>query len=200
MRHVARHGLTPAEVAEAFADPQRREVSARDVHSEERHALLGATLDGRVLLVVYTWRAEIFGSSPLGTLVERSGFCTARKQPMPRKKMLPVERTDIPDFANEDEEDRFWATHELGPGLLSEMRPNGDRRLPSPDEVRAHLERTRSSAHIHERSQPIAIRWDVDMLRRLRALAARKHVGYQTLMKQFVGERLYEEEKREGLL
>ena len=35
---------------------------------------------------------------------------------------------------------------------------------------------------------------------RLRVLAARKHMRYQTLLKQFVVERLYEEEKRQGLV
>ena len=42
---------------------------------------------------------------------------------------------------------------------------------------------------------------DADVLTRLRALAARrKNTGYQTLLKTFVAERLYEEEKREGLV
>jgi hypothetical protein len=45
-----------------------------------------------------------------------------------------------------------------------------------------------------------AIRFDADMLTRLRALAARRNTGYQTLLKTFVAERLYEEEKREGLV
>lgn len=33
-----------------------------------------------------------------------------------------------------------------------------------------------------------------------KAVAARQYIGYQTLLKQFVTERLYEEEKREGLV
>ena len=39
-----------------------------------------------------------------------------------------------------------------------------------------------------------------DALQRLRALARKKGKGYQTLLKEFVIERLYEEEKREGLV
>ena len=35
---------------------------------------------------------------------------------------------------------------------------------------------------------------------RIKVLAARRHKGYQTLLKEFVIERLYEEEKREGLV
>jgi len=37
-------------------------------------------------------------------------------------------------------------------------------------------------------------------LRRVKALAARRGKGYQTLLKEFVVERLYEEERREGLI
>jgi hypothetical protein len=34
----------------------------------------------------------------------------------------------------------------------------------------------------------------------MKALAHRRHKGYQTQLKEFVVERLYEEEKREGLI
>lgn len=38
------------------------------------------------------------------------------------------------------------------------------------------------------------------MEKRLKHVAALKRVPYQTLLKQFVGERLYEEEKRLGVV
>lgn len=47
---------------------------------------------------------------------------------------------------------------------------------------------------------PCPIRFDQDTIKRLQAVAAKKHKGYQTLLKEFVAERLYEEEKREGML
>ena len=101
---------------------------------------------------------------------------------------LVVERReDIPAFSSEEEEHRFWSTHTLGEALLDELKPvplEGDGILPP----------ARSSG------RPISLRLESDVLRRLRALAARKHVGYQTLLKTFVAERLYEEEKREGLV
>jgi hypothetical protein len=50
------------------------------------------------------------------------------------------------------------------------------------------------------RSQTIGVHLEADVLKRIRALAARKKVDYQTLLRAFVLERLYEEEKREGLL
>jgi hypothetical protein len=51
-----------------------------------------------------------------------------------------------------------------------------------------------------DRTTPIAIRFDQFTLKRLKALAKLRNTGYQTLLKQFVVERLYEEEKREGII
>jgi len=50
------------------------------------------------------------------------------------------------------------------------------------------------------RTTPIAIRFDQFTLKRLKALATLRNTGYQTLLKEFVVERLYEEEKREGII
>jgi hypothetical protein len=50
------------------------------------------------------------------------------------------------------------------------------------------------------RTTPIAIRFDQFTLKRLKALAALRNTGYQTLLKEFVIERLYEEEKRDGTI
>jgi hypothetical protein len=50
------------------------------------------------------------------------------------------------------------------------------------------------------RTTPVAIRFDQFTLMRLKALAALRNTGYQTLLKEFVVERLYEEEKREGII
>ena len=50
------------------------------------------------------------------------------------------------------------------------------------------------------RTTPIAVRFDRFTLKRLRVLAALRNTGYQTLLKEFVVERLYEEEKREGII
>ena len=50
------------------------------------------------------------------------------------------------------------------------------------------------------RTTPIAVRFDQFTLKRLKALAALRNTGYQTLLKEFVVERLYEEEKREGII
>lgn len=101
-----------------------------------------------------------------------------------RQQMEIVERlSDIPAFTNEDEEARYWAAHSLGDGILDQMGPVEDDFLPPP----------------RSRTKPVPIRFSDDTLRRAKVLAERRNVGYQTLLKEFVIERLYEEEKREGL-
>jgi hypothetical protein len=50
------------------------------------------------------------------------------------------------------------------------------------------------------RTKPIAVRLDQFTLDRLKALAALHNTGYQTLLKQFVVERVYEEERRAGII
>lgn len=50
------------------------------------------------------------------------------------------------------------------------------------------------------RTRPVAVRFDEDVISRLKALARARGKGYQTMLKEFVVERLYEEEKREGVI
>ena len=67
------------------------------------------------------------------------------------------------------------------------------------DAARARLDASRGTAP-PKQPAPISLRLEADTVRRLRALAAKKGTKYQTLLKTFVQERLYEEEKREGLV
>jgi CopG antitoxin of type II toxin-antitoxin system len=103
-----------------------------------------------------------------------------------RHIMLPVKR-DAPrsvrqargvfssHFATEDEEHRYWATHTLSKALLNQMGPVEDGFLPPP----------------RPRTKPVPIRFSDDIIQRAKVLAARRHIGYQTLLKEFVIERLY---------
>jgi uncharacterized protein (DUF4415 family) len=91
---------------------------------------------------------------------------------------------DIPAFSSEADERAYWATHTLGQGMIDRLRPAR--------EVDPHLPPPRPP------SSPVTIRLNADVLHRLRRLAAARGIGYQTLLKQFVTERLYEEERRAG--
>ena len=91
---------------------------------------------------------------------------------------------EIPSFANERDEQEFWATHALSEEMLESFGTPEEGVLPPP----------RTTA------RPVSIRIDPDTLARLKVVAEKKHKGYQTLLKEFVTERLYEEEKRLGII
>ncbi|HKE93907.1 MAG TPA: hypothetical protein VKB34_06355 [Povalibacter sp.] len=97
----------------------------------------------------------------------------------------------VPPFADDAEEAEWWATHDVD-GDWTPGRPDN---LPSPEEFR----RAREQRTGPRRAQPVLVRFDADILDRVRAMADRKGTGYQTLLKRFVTERLYEEEKLEGI-
>lgn len=101
------------------------------------------------------------------------------------EKLVPLtDPSQIPDNMTEEEARRFWDTHEVTETFLQKAEQADD--LPATCAPTA--------------SQSINVRLETNTLKRLKELAARKQVGYQTLLKSFVTERLYEEEKREGLL
>jgi hypothetical protein len=76
----------------------------------------------------------------------------------------------------------------LDPEIFLEQEARRERVLRMQDKIRPG------------RTRPVAIRFDEFTLKRLRALAALRNTGYQTLLKEFVVERLYEEEKRQGII
>ena len=99
-------------------------------------------------------------------------------------KLIPVSREeDIPQSMTEAEEQQFWAIHSLAGKLLEGFGPPPPGLIPP-----------------RPRTTPVAVRFDQDVIARLKTVAEKKHMGYQTLLKEFVAERLYEEEKREGIL
>ncbi len=131
--------------------------------------------------------------------------------------------SEIPQGMSEAEEARFWEEHEFGDSIAFHRPSADDPELPPPrersvtldlpEEVLEKLREVVQERGISvrrllrtleepkpKRSGPIAVRFEDDTVTRLKVLAERKGMGYQTLLKAFVQERLYEEEKREGLL
>jgi predicted DNA binding CopG/RHH family protein len=101
-------------------------------------------------------------------------------QPMMTVKSL----NEIPHFNSEQEEAAYWQTHALSQVLWDTLQPASEEDLPPP----------------RPRTRSVAVRFDDSTLQRMKVLARHRHKGYQTLLKEFVMERLYEEEKREGLV
>ena len=98
---------------------------------------------------------------------------------------------EVPEFKIEREEREFWGSHRLSEELLETFVPRSKRdNLPPP----------RERTITRPRKGLVSVRMENDLVNRLKALAAVKGIGYQTLLQQFVADRVYEEEKREGIL
>lgn len=88
-------------------------------------------------------------------------------------------KNEIPQNMSEDEAAEFWSTHAMSEELLESSILEDEDDLPK-----------RSTA------KSISIRLDQDLLSRIQNVAKQKQIGYQTLMKYFLIERVYEEEKK----
>lgn len=89
---------------------------------------------------------------------------------------------DIPANLSDEEQIKFLEEHGVSEKFLDTAEEASEDERPRP------------------RTKPINVRFDDFTLGRLKAMAERRNLGYQTLLKTFVLERLYEEEKREGAL
>jgi hypothetical protein len=101
---------------------------------------------------------------------------------MNRQKRPIDDPKEIPPNLSDEERMDFLMEHGVSESFLENVEEAPEDERPRP------------------RTRPINIRFDDFTLSRLNELASRRNVGYQTLLKQFVAERLYEEEKRESLL
>lgn len=81
---------------------------------------------------------------------------------------------EIPEFDDEKEEAEFWTEHELEPRLM-----NGA----------VHRQNVREST-------TITLRFDPQMLSRIKRLARHRYLNYQSMIKQWLSERLEEEIKK----
>ena len=106
----------------------------------------------------------------------------------------PIQRrAEVPADQTTEEAQTFWDTHEVGAGLIAEGQQD--------PEVQAFAQRLgqsggRRKPRVPKDTHVTTLRLDGDIERRLRHVAELKQLPYQTLLKQFVSERLYEEEKR----
>jgi len=91
------------------------------------------------------------------------------------KKLSPLPKK-IPHFSTFEEEASFWDTHDASSLMKKENL--------------APVEFTRPLKHL------ISIRVDRSLLQGLRAMAARKHMPYQTLIHTILAEKLHEWHKK----
>lgn len=82
--------------------------------------------------------------------------------------------SEIPEFEDEKEEAEFWAKHSIDPRLM-----NGA----------IHRQNVREST-------TITLRFDPQMLSRIKRLARQRYLNYQSMIKQWLSERLEDEVSR----
>lgn len=82
--------------------------------------------------------------------------------------------SDIPEFADEAAEARFWETHELDGRLMAASVHEADSRD----------------------STTITLRFDPRMLSRIKRIARGRFLNYQSMMKQWLAERLEDEMRK----
>lgn len=89
--------------------------------------------------------------------------------------MTPITQwSEIPDFHNEAEEVAFWLTHELDGKLMNASLHEADSRD----------------------STTITLRFDPRMLSRIKRIARSRYLNYQSMMKQWLAERIEDELKK----
>ena len=87
---------------------------------------------------------------------------------------------DIPDFPTEASEAEFWATHSFGTGFLDRMGPVPEGLLPP----------------ARPQTRAVTVTLEDDVVHRLKALAHTRGKSYRLLLREFVLQRLSEEESR----
>lgn len=83
---------------------------------------------------------------------------------------------EVPDFESDEDEHKFWAKHALNPRLINAS-------VHAPDS---------------KESTTITLRFDPRMLSRIKRIARSRFLNYQSMMKQWLAERMEEEMRRSG--
>ena len=99
----------------------------------------------------------------------------------------------IPDFTSEEELRAFWDTHDVS-AIWDQME---DVTHNPPPELRMRPEGEPSRARKRPpegRMDLVSVRLPAEMIDGVKAIAARRHLPYQTLMRSWIGERLAQEQ------
>jgi predicted DNA binding CopG/RHH family protein len=80
---------------------------------------------------------------------------------------------DVPNFETPEDEVKFWSTHQLDPRVMQASIHRSDVR----------------------ESTTITLRFDPRMLSRIKRVARRRYLNYQSMIKQWLSERMEQETK-----
>ncbi len=93
----------------------------------------------------------------------------------PKGKYIMKKLKKIPYFNDEDEESKFWSTKD------------------SADYIKWHESKKVIFPNLKPASKSIPVRFPVSIIERLKLLANKRHIPYQSLLKIFLSERLQQE-------
>jgi len=82
--------------------------------------------------------------------------------------------SDLPEFDSEADEAAFWAQYQLDPHLIKSSLHNPDSR----------------------ESTTVTLRFDPRMLSKIKRIAKGRYLNYQSMVKQWLAERIEEEQAR----
>ena len=105
----------------------------------------------------------------------RKGDTTTTTRPLILENDLALVRAwkDVPSFETTEAEGRYWATHQVDARLM---------------QMSIHRNDVREST-------TITLRFDPRMLSRIKRIARRRYLNYQSMIKQWLSERMEEEMK-----
>lgn len=83
--------------------------------------------------------------------------------------------SNLPDFKSEREEATYWENHQLDPYLIKGSLHNPDSR----------------------ESTTVTLRFDPRMLSKIKRIARGRYLNYQSMVKQWLAERIEEEQRGE---
>jgi predicted DNA binding CopG/RHH family protein len=89
----------------------------------------------------------------------------------PEEKTVIRTWKEVPSFDSEEREAEFWAVHQLDPRLM---------------QMSIHRNDVREST-------TITLRFDPRMLSRIKRIARRRYLNYQSMIKQWLSERMEQE-------
>jgi hypothetical protein len=101
---------------------------------------------------------------------------------------------EIPEFASEEEEREFWDTHDSSFywDQMEDVTDSPPPQLVMRDPSEPSTARRRPDAVPMEL---ISLRFPIEMIESIRAIAKRRHLPYQTMVRSWVAERMEEEQR-----
>jgi uncharacterized DUF497 family protein len=162
-----RHQVTQEEAEDVFFnEPLTVRGDIRHSRREKRYYGLGQTSSGRRLFVAFTIRRKLIRVISVRDMIAEN------------RSSMASGKKQIPEFRSEEDERSFWANHD------------------STEFIDWQAAQRRRFPNLKPSLRTISLRLPVSMIEDLKALANKRDVPYQSLLKVFLAERLERERRR----